>query len=259
MRSECTRIVECHFENVDFTGAIFGDALTENCVFKNVVFNNANMQGYRDFGNQYETCFFVRTDFAGAGIGYRGSHYDRCLFDNSKFRRTRFIRAEFDNCQFHDCKLKSVEFNASSFEFCEFKGKLHGVSFCNGYFFGEQDNMDFGIPRQNRMLHVSFAEAELKMMDFRGACDLSTVIMPESGEYRRYDHFVKRLIELRNRLGEFSKEDADEIENLFIEIYMLTAVDLNQDTFILNCEDIYKDFGKEAGQRMIQIMDGAGE
>jgi fluoroquinolone resistance protein len=251
----CTHIIKCRFNHVDFTDAIFGDVWTEGCEFKDVVFGKADMQGFRDHGNRYQNCLVIKTDFSYAGIGYKGSRYDECVFRDAKFRKTGFIRPQFDNCLFDDCKLHNAEFDASSFENCTFVGKLYGVCFSNGYFFGEMLNKRFGVPRKNRMHNVSFAKAELKTVGFRWGCDLSTVIMPESGEYRRYNNLAKRLQTLRNKLSEFPEDARKKIDKIFIGIYLRTAADLNQDMYIFNCDEIRKEYGEANGQKMIDILD----
>ena len=94
------------------------------------------------------------------------------------------------------------------------------------------------------------------MIDFRWDCDLSTIVMPESGEYRRYDNFSKRLKTLRNKLNEFRENDQKQIE-VFIKVYLQTAIDLNQEMYIFNCDEIRKKYGEDSGQKMIEIMDRA--
>ena len=256
LRSVCSKILRCYFKHVDLTASNFRDCWTENCVFEDVVFDEANMQGFRDLGNKYLKCSFIETDCSGAGIGHQGSWYDKCVFKNVKYKRVGFVRPEFNNCIFDNCKLTSTDFNASSFESCTFIGKLQRVCFCNGYFLGKQLNEKFGMPRENQMHNVSFAKAELKMIDFRWDCDLSTIVMPESGEYRRYDNFSKRLKTLRNKLNEFRENDQKQIE-VFIKVYLQTAIDLNQEMYIFNCDEIRKKYGEDSGQKMIEIMDRA--
>lgn len=253
----CSNLYQCRFEGVDFTHSTFSSVNTDKCFFENVLFDECDFSDFRDLHNQYLNCSFIRADLLGAGIGLRGSSYTDCLFKDSKFRRTGFVRPEYNNCVFENCKLKSANFNASSFESCVFIGKLHGVAFSNGYFLGPNLNEEFGAPRENRMCNVSFARAELKTVCYRFGCDLSTVIMPENGNYRRYDRFAKRLQLLQKRLNEFPERNRKKIEDIFLDIYLRTAINLKQDMYILNCDEICNDYGEEDGQKIIDILDSA--
>lgn len=250
----CSTIKKCRFLHVDMSYSSIESVNAEKCLFEDVIFDSANMQGFRDLGNKYLNCSFIRTDLSGAGIGHYGSYYNQCVFKNTKFKRTRFIRTEYDNCLFEDCKLKNADFNASSFVSCKFIGKLHGVCFSNGYFMGKELNKEFGVPRVNRMQNVSFAEAELKEVSFRYNCNLSTIIMPKSGEYRLYDKFRKRMELLQSKINEFEGEDRKQVE-IFTKVYLIDAVDLEQEEYIFNCDELRQYYGNSLGERILHILD----
>lgn len=253
-RTSCSKILKCRFAHVDFSCSVFGDAWTEGCLFEDVVFGEADMQGYRDLGNKYLDCSFVKTDFSGAGIGHRGSSYNNCLFREVKFRRNGFVRPEFVDCLFDNCKLKSADFNAGSFVRCKFIGKMYDVCFSNGYRLGEELNKYFGVPRENKMLNVSFAEAELKMICLRNGCDLSTVVLPQKGEYRLYTSHKKRLEALEAKIDEFAPNERKTVRDFF-EIYMTGAS--RQDMYIFNCDEMRQRYGEAVANKMIAVLDHA--
>ena len=248
-------INRCCFEHVDFSCSIFSNVRVEQSGFKDVLFNECDLSCFIDMGNNFYSSSFVKTDFSKAGIGYQGSSYTDCNFQNSRFKRTHFIRSVFRNSTFNNCTIKNNQFNASAFELCSFIGKIDGVSFSNGYFLGTQLNSKFGIPRENKMFKVSFAKAELKSIDFRWNCDLSTVIMPEKGDYRRYDCLPQRLEFLKSRLDEFPDSVRESIDQIFLQIYFSLATSLRQEMYIFNCDEIRNEFGRVVGQKLIDILD----
>ena len=248
----CGRIKGCQFKNIDFTAASFDNAWIEGNVFDNVVFDEADMQGFRDLGNVYRNCTFIKTDLSAAGLGYDGSSYNNCTFRTVKFGRTSCIRPEFNDCVFRYCKMKGVDFNGGSCVNCRFIGKIENVWFRGGFPL-EEFNQEYGPPRRNRMENVSFEEASVWGLTFSDSCDLSSIILPNKGDYRLYSDWKKRLLVLKK---EFEKLPKDKNEGLiYSEIHLVHAE--KQDWYLVNCCEIKKDYGEEIGNLIIQTLDSA--
>src|SRR3569832_1154511 len=94
---------------------------------EDVVFNGTDFSGFSDHANRYMGVIFRRADFRGAAIGFEGSEFRRCRFEDCNFGKTVFGRAEFEDCVFSNCRLKAVNFKVSSFVRCKFVGKLENL------------------------------------------------------------------------------------------------------------------------------------
>ncbi len=186
-----------------------------------------------------------------AAIGHKGTSYHDCVFDRTDFRKAMFIRAEFDKCMFRNTKSKGIDFNASSFVNCSFHGKLEDVWF-RGTFPLRDMMAEFGFPRKNQMENINFEEASLWSVTFSNDCDLSTIVMPSSGEYRKYCNWEKRLVALDKKASELTAEDRKEAK-VFASSHLVHARD--QDWFILNCEEIIEEFGEQLGRWIIETLD----
>ena len=235
----------------DLSGARLRYSWLEACAFENVRFNYTDMSGIADHGNTFRGCRFEKTNFREGCLGYRGSKYHRCLFVGANFTKTAFIRVEFDDCEFIDCKLKGVDFNASSFVRCSFIGVLEEVWFRGGYAL-PSDVREFGTARRNEMLNVSFEMAELRDVTFSNGCDLTSVKLPESGDYRLYSSWRARLEALRASSMGWSPDDMTNAE-IFFNSYMVHAE--QQDSYVLNCDDLRRELGTDFAQRLIGCLD----
>lgn len=244
---------EVHFENCDLSNASMCGAWIEKSLFVRVRFDDADLTGIKDHGNQFIESRFVQTDCREAAIGYRGSVYQQCRFDAVDFRRAIFIRAEFDECRFVDCRLKGVDFNASSFVRCSFVGVLEDVWFRGGFPL-PSDSEEFGQPRPNAMKQVSFEKADLHDITFSDQCDLSAIVVPSTGEYRLYQSWKTRLERLGEVSREWSPKDRQEAD-VFVNSSMPHAQ--NQDWELLNCEDVRNEHGRDLGDRIIRALDGS--
>jgi len=147
-----------------------------------------------------------------------------------------------------------LDFNASSFEECEFEGPVTDVWFRGGFASYTNEERKFGTPRKNRMLNVSFANAVLRHLTLSDDCDLSTVIMPTTGEYRKYDHFRERIIRL-----ETQAETWPDLCRSGGLRFAKTFRDLaeNQSWMIFNLSDILDYSGKDAAAQVLESMDRA--
>jgi hypothetical protein len=246
----CTKLYGLHLRDYDFSGARFDSGWVENCVFENVRFDAADLSGLADHGNRFQQCVFDRTKFRVAVLGYKGTEYEGCRFSNADFSRTAFIRPEFNDCQFVNCKLRGVDFNASSFVDCTFEGLLQDVWFRGGYGFpGDPD--EFGPARPNEMRNVSFANAELRDLHFSNHCDLSSVMLPLVGNYRRYSSWRTRLERVRELSKDWPSSDRAEAE-AFVNSHMVHAQ--HQDSYLLNDEDLQGEVGVELGNRVLAAL-----
>lgn len=245
------RIDVTKFVDVDFSGAELSPLWLEHCQLENVLFDLAKLDGCSDQGNRFERCRFSGTSMVNVGLGYQGSQYHDCVFEKCNFLNANGIRAEFYRCRFKDCKLKGVDFGASAFEDCAFEGKLADVWFRGGHPYPEYERK-FGTPKKNHMKGVSFGKAELEFVDFSHDCDLSTVALPEQGEYRKYDHWPKRLLRLKCDADTWDSDSRK--EGLFFVQVMLPHAQ-TQEWMIINLADVRKNIAPHATERIIESLD----
>jgi hypothetical protein len=102
------------------------------------------------------------------------------------------------------------------------------------------------------MTRVSFAAANFQGLTFSDDCDLSTVTIPESDNFRKYDRWLERLLDLKAQAEYWPEPDKQGAE-LFVKIYIPHAQ--NQNWMILNCEDIRKHICWDAADRVIAALD----
>jgi uncharacterized protein YjbI with pentapeptide repeats len=236
----------CVVKDTDLSGSNFADAWIEACLFENVRFNGAQLKNIKDHDNEFTGCSFSRASFFGAGIGFKGSKYNHCVFENANFKQAVFIRAEMNHCAFIDCMLKGVDFNATSFEDCRFSGRLEDVWFRGG-FPVKSDIKDFGKPRKNRMRHVSFEDASLWGITFSDKLDLSTVLVPKDGKHILCYEWKKRLTKLKKELSDWPLDEKREA-SIFIRSHLVHAQ--NQDWYILNIDDVKSDYGEQLALKL---------
>lgn len=237
--------------NVDFEYSDFSNLWIENCVFENVNFGNANLSDIKDHNNFFRNCSFDHVDMKFAGIGYKKSTYESCLFANVNFKKTVFCSTVFKKCKFLELKMKNIDFNASSFEDCMFEGVLESVWFCNGYKF-PNDVREYGSYAPNSMKNVSFENARLLDVMFVGGIDLSTVIPPSETSYRLYDHWHSRLKKLNMDKVNQEHEHIEDI-NLFLNCYFENSK--SQDFYLINVSEIEELYGVHAAKIIIASLD----
>lgn len=220
------------------------------CSFENVKFEKAKLNQISDIGNRFKGCKFHRTEFKGAYMGYEGSVYKNCEFIRADFAASGFIRGEYNDCKFINCKLRGTNFSASSFEYCEFEGKLINVRFFNGYTYDFQSK-DFGIPRENAMRYVSFKNAELLGIEFKGGCDLSTVVIPVNGNYILVKNYYSKIITLDSSLDNYPA-------NTRMALSMLIEYDKKynqkQNWYIFNIDLLIEKYGTDVTEHFIDMM-----
>ncbi|MDD4673996.1 MAG: hypothetical protein PHI03_13790 [Bacteroidales bacterium] len=241
------QIKKIKIKNIDLSHSQFGNAWIENSVFETVNFENVDFTEISERGNLFHNVKFSNCKFNKAGIGYEGSQYLHCLIEKSSFTKTVFIRGEFVNTQFIDCKLKGVDFNASSFENCSFVGRLEDVWFRGGYAY-PSDDANFGKAKKNQMRNVSFSGAILEGVNFSNGCDLSTVQLPSTNNYILFNNWEKRLEHLKEVIKEWSTPQRKEAE-IFSSSFLVHAK--TQDWFIVNIEELQRDFGVDVASNII--------
>ncbi|MGV3629199.1 MAG: pentapeptide repeat-containing protein [Betaproteobacteria bacterium] len=246
-----SKIVGKSFEGLDLSAASFEGVWLQECALKDVRFDYANLKEFKDHGNRFEGCSFVKSSFIGAGLGYRKTLYSECLFEESDFRKSTFLAARLQSCRFVNAKLKGIDFYASTFDACVFLGRLENVWFRGGYP-SLRDIVEFGDAEPNLMRHVSFAGAELLAVNFTGGCDLSSVTLPMSDDYRLYGDWHSRLLRLSGDSSKWSAAVQKEAQ-IFVQSYLESSV--KQSWMLLNVADISEEFGKEIAMKIFGSLD----
>lgn len=241
------RFAKMKIQNVDLSYSNFQDTWIEKSVFSNVLLEKTDFSGITDKDNVFNNVFFINCKLNNSGIGYRGTKYINCTFDNDNFSNAVFIRAEYNNSTFLNCNFKNIDFNASSFESCKFTGNLYGAWFRGGYTY-PSDEKEFGFAKQNKMENVSFEEAILKGVNFSNECNLSTIILPKTGNYKLFNNWKCRLEKLKETIQTWPELEKKEGE-IFINSYLVHAK--TQEWFLLNIEEIQQDFGIDVARNII--------
>ncbi|UUC44158.1 pentapeptide repeat-containing protein [Flavobacterium cerinum] len=226
-------------KNIDFSESYFAGAWIEKSEFINCIFDKTDFTDFSDHGNIFKDSLFQNCKFSKAVIGYDGTKFENCIFRNCDFTRTNHIRTEYNNCQFLNCKLKGFDYGASSFEDCVFEGKVEDVWFRGGFQHPIQLS-EFGKPRPNKMKNVSFEHAELIDLTISDNCDLSTVKVPDDGNYLLLGNWKTRLERLDFCLESLTDNDKIRLQ-LFIDVKKRFTH--NQDWMILNKEELEKRYG----------------
>jgi len=238
-------------KDIDLSHADFSSSWMETNRFENCLFEKTDFTDASDHGNTFDHCVFLNCKFKLAVLGYKGSRYGNCIFKECGFQRTNFIRPEFVSTDFIHCRLKSIDFNASSFENCKFEGLVDDMWF-RGTFPTRSQIETFGQPKINKMLNVSFEDADLCDPAFSNWCDLSTVKIKNNGRYFKYDNWHKRLLFLGKESELWDDEHQRNEAARFVKVYSVHAP--TQEWNIINLDDLEKHYGgKEVA---LKIIDG---
>lgn len=243
------RIKRVRFEHVDLSDAVMGPGLLQQCEFDDVIFDKADFRSNSDHGNRFTRCFFRKTDFRVAGIGYYGSRYERCVFERADFRRAVFGWGEFDGCRFEHCKLNGADFSASSFSECTFIGVLDDVWFRGG--FASKSERRKHKARPNRMEHVDFRDAVLHWLTLSDGVDLSTIVPPADGRHVVIDALHERL----ERFREFATKAPERLHPAAEHFLTVYSSRPEQDWLILNVDDMVGEYGRVGADF---ILEGLG-
>ena len=131
-----------------------------------------------------------------------------------------------------------------------FAGKLHDVWFRGGFPY-QSSLQNFGTPRKNTMLRVSFEDAVLSWVTFSDDCDLSTVTLPSTGCYRLYDRWNERLEYATSALAGWPQDD-----RMFAFNYLRTlkAHAETQHWYILNVQEVVDELGSGVGGSVLEVL-----
>ncbi len=247
MRIRDVIIRDANFSLADFSASWMEAGRFENCLFEGTDFSDI-----ADHGNTFYRCKFLKCNFSRAVLGYKGSKFNDCRFQECNFTRAGFVRAEFTDTDFTRCKLKGIDFNGSSFHNCKFEGLLEDVWF-RGTFPHDALFEMFGQPRPNRMLNVSFENADLIDLTISDGCDLSTVKLKDNGKLLRYDDWFRRVQFLEKQLeawdGELQKNEATRF------VYVAKVHAQHQKWAIVNIDDLDRHFGGlEVARKIIDTL-----
>ncbi len=243
------KIKKAIVEYADFSFSSFKTTWIENSVFNKCIFNNVNFSNFSDHGNRFIDCNFLSCKFIHSSIGYEGSNFSKCTFDNCNFQKSIFIRTEFIGTKFINCKIKNLDFNASFFEDCDFEGLIENVWF-RGNFPLTSDIKEFGQPKRNEMLNVSFEKAELRDVTFSDSCNLSTIRLKNDNSHLRYGKWNKRLQKLASEVFSWENKEEKKEAEIFVNTYLVHAN--NQDWNIINIYDLERDYGRKVALRIIE-------
>lgn len=229
-------LLRVEFKPADFSKAQFKEARIELCSFADSLWEEADFRGLIERGSAYQSCRFINCSFDNAILGYRGSRFNLCIFQKCNFNRVSFIRPTFDDCVFENNNLIGCDFFGSSFERCEFNGAVEDVRFRGGFPLSDFESK-YGKSRPNKMLNVSFKNADLIEVTYSDQCDLSTVSFPIVGEYALLDNWLDRLQRLE-QLSELWPDQERKAAYFIVSIYKDHA--FNQNWFLLNKMDLHR-------------------
>ncbi len=235
-KAQLRRVV---FGPTDFGAALFKGVWLERCTFYNSKFDGTGFQKMSEHGNEFVDCSILKSSFREAALGYRGSRFLKCTFDCVDFSRAIFARPEFDGCAFYHCKLDGCDLNGSSFDHCRFVGSLRNVWFRGG-FAHPNDVVEYGQPRVNQMVEVSFESACLRDVTFSNGCDLSSVKPPTDGHHALIAQWPEKLRNLQDRSKNWPAA-ASKAANAFATSNLVHA--RTQAWYILNRDDLEGEFG----------------
>lgn len=248
--SSLREVADCAFQDTELSKAVFSSIYLSGCDFRNVRFDSADLSHISDFGNRFEKCSFQQVDFRGATIGGQGSSFSDCDFDRCTFRNAAFLRPEFSQCTFRECDLRGVDFNGSSFVECTFAGALYDVWFRGGFAYPTETER-FGVPRKNTMLRVSFTDATLMWVTFSNHCDLSTIVLPDDGHHRLYDHWKGRMERASDLIRHWDEEPRTAAAN-YLRTFQVHAQ--SQSWNVLNDREVIEELGEQVGARLLEAL-----
>lgn len=186
-------------------------------------------------------------------MGYDGSQYQATIIEDCKFNKANFLRAEFNHCKIINSKLDGMDFCGSSFEDCSFVGTYKDLWFRGGYALASY-NKEFGKARKNEMKNVSFEDAKIMDITYSNNCDLSSVKLPKTGNYKFFDCWQKRISFLNSKIDQFRKDEQKEVD---VFVYSFSGHAKTQPNYIINVGFIKEEFGEELTEKMIQELENA--
>ncbi|MBX2827091.1 MAG: pentapeptide repeat-containing protein [Flavobacteriaceae bacterium] len=249
------RISHIKIEFADLSSSILRNVWLENSIISNSKLDKTDLSEFSDHGNKFDKVTFTNTKFNKAIIGYKGSNYLNCIFENSNFSKSGFIRTEFNNCLFLNCKLNGVDFNASSFEECSFSGNLSNVWFRGGYGY-KGDQYEFGTSKKNLMKNVSFENAYLNDVHFSNHCNLSTIKVPKNGSYLLFDFWKERLETLNLEIQDWPENELLKAKG-FLNSHLVHAE--NQNWYLINLLELQNEYGIDMANNIVLALKKYGD
>ena len=103
------------------------------------------------------------------------------------------------------------------------------------------------------MKEVSFRDAELIRVTFSNECDLSTIELPRSGNYKLFENWDERLNYVKATIDKLPRDQREKAE-LFVKVHKVHSV--TQDWYLLNVDEVRQEFGTAAGESIITVLAG---
>jgi uncharacterized protein YjbI with pentapeptide repeats len=236
--------------NADFSGGKLGPSIWKKCTFKNVLFDEANLSGFKARGCRFDSVSFLKADVRGAAF-LRLKRQDTILqnvtFRESDMRTVVFDMPMIEGCDFSFANLKKVNFSGSRFKNCKFAGLVEEVFF-RGYNPYQRRKI------RNPMESIDFSEAELRNVAFRDEIDLSKVKFPKDEEclvlYNQREVYLKaRKVIEREWTGDHRKWALGLMKNLYLK-----ESKKGQHMDFYNKKDDMKYFGEEYANRFFSLL-----
>jgi uncharacterized protein YjbI with pentapeptide repeats len=100
------KLENLNISEVDLYQSLLTGSLIRNCVFTNVKFQRADLDGVR-----IENSIFIKCDFS--KCDFRSSHFTQCKFESSIFDEAFINDCQFIKCALIDCSLKGASLTES--------------------------------------------------------------------------------------------------------------------------------------------------
>lgn len=243
-------LLRVEFKPADLSKAQFREARIGLCTFTDSLWKAADLRGFVESGSKYCNCQFINCSIRGAIVGHRGSQFALCKFLKCNFNRASFIRPQFDDCVFDSNNLSGCDFFGSSFERCEFKGLVKDVWFRGGFPLLDFE-AKYGTPRPNKMLNVSFENANLIEITYSDNCNLSSVKIPSAGQFALLSDWLNRLLELEKQSESWPDSERKDA-HFFVKICKNHAE--HQDWFLLNKDDLRRYCNTDKVDRIWHVL-----
>lgn len=248
--SERLKVKGARFASADLSMSVIRNVWFENCVLEGLRLEDADMSQMADHGNRITNCLFRGAILRDSAIGYGGSRFEHCVWEEAQFGGAVFIRAEFDGCIFRSCDINGVDFNGSSFSACQFIGEIRDVWFRGGFGL-RSDEEAFGAPRTNTMTGVSFEECTMRSVTFSDGCNLEGVTLPRAGGYRLVTEWPNRLQHLRRVSKSWGEAEKVEAE-VYVRAHEAHAA--NQLMMVVGMDELVEEYGVDVGRRIMRAL-----
>ena len=224
--------VDLSFSNLDYS-------IWENCTFNNVLLKETSGKKIKLIACVFKNALFENANLMDSLIGGQkesdSGHFNNIKFIKTNLKRTYYTFPKFENCKFIDCDLKEVDFDGSRFFNSSFEGKLDSVFFRGYPQHLQKDTLsDFSqMGIFNPMQNVDFTKAEMFGVTFSNQIDLSHCIFPTSDNYLFIKHFPATYeIARETVLLKWKDKDKELALDLLNNVYLSKANLKNKNDFI---------------------------